>query len=348
MLLGRDQAGCPAAHGRAEGDVEPGWPGCLQAIEQPQLATTRVDDPLPISAGLSCVPALVIGVPPQVTAVQRTRVNIAGSLVVTEEREPSADDHRAGELGRQVRQHAAERTHGSASRIRCIRNDRRGRANPQAPGGATAVALPAGRIVVESSEFAGEQPDHVSPAAIGGGTVASRAVAACAQRQFGHRAERQHPFCARSARQCGRQHTGRGVVGERLIRPADSQHLPRRSPAADLSPRRAPVSEPGTGPVGETGHIYLRAAVLGTDPGHVRAVRRQPRRRRLCLVRREPPRPAARDRRQPDIVGGDENHEIVGDMRISQVSRRLHGAIVRFHAVGGPVTPLAPVQRTPG
>ena len=70
VVIGRDQAGGPAAHGRAEGDVEPGRPGGLQVIEQPQLAATRVDDPLPISAGLACVPALVIGVPSQVAAVQ--------------------------------------------------------------------------------------------------------------------------------------------------------------------------------------------------------------------------------------------------------------------------------------
>ena len=336
VVLGRDKAGGPAAHGRAEGDVEPDRPGCLQVIEQPQLAAARVDDPLPVGAGLACIPALVIGVPPQVAAVQRAGVDVAGALVVTDEREPPADDHRAGELGRQVREHAPERSRGSASRTRCIGNDRRGRANPQAPGGAAAVALPVGRIVVEASPVAGEQPDRASPAAIGGGAVASRAVPACAQRQVGYRAERQHPFCARAARQRGRQRAGPDVVCERLVRPADGQYLPGRGPAADPSPRRAPVGEPGAGPVGETGHVDLRAAVLGADPGHVRAVRGQPRRRRLCLVRGEPPGPAAGDRCQPDVVSSDETHEVVGDMRVSQVSRRLHRAIVRFHATRSP------------
>ena len=69
MLLGRDKARCPAAHRRAEGDVEPDRPGCLQVIEQPQLAAARVDDPAPVSAGLPRVPAVVIGVPPQVASV---------------------------------------------------------------------------------------------------------------------------------------------------------------------------------------------------------------------------------------------------------------------------------------
>ena len=331
VVLGRDKAGGPAAHGRAEGDVEPDRPGCLQVIEQPQLAATRVDDPLPVGAGLACVPALVIGVPSQVAAVQRAGVDVAGALVVTDEREPSADDHRAGELGRQVREHAPERARDPASRTRRIGNYRRCRANPQASGGATAVSLPKGRIVVQASPGAGEQPDRVSPAALGG-TVASRAVAACAQRQVRYRAERQHPFCARAARQRGRQRAGPDVMKERLVRRADGQYLPGRSPAADPSPRRAPVGEPGAGPAGETGHVNLRAAVLGADPGHLRAVRRQPRRRRPCLVRGEPPGPAAGERRQPDVVGSDENHEAVGNMRVSQISRRRHPAIVRFHA----------------
>ena len=249
--------------------------------------------------------------------------------MVTDEREPSADDHRAGELGRQVREHAPERTRGPASRTRRVGNYRRGRANPQAPGGATAVALPVGRIVVEASKFAGEQSDRVSPAAVGGGTVASRAIAACAQRQVGYRAERQRPFCTRAARQRGRQHAGLDVVKERLVRRTDGQYLPGRSPAADPGPRRAPVGEPGAGPVGEAGHVDLRAAVLGADPGHMRAVRRQPRRRRLCLLRGEAPGPAAGERRQPDVVSSDEHHQVVGDMRESEVSRRRHRAIVR-------------------
>ena len=150
VVLGRDKAGCPAARGRAEGDVEPDRPGCLQVIEQPQLAATRVDDPLPVGAGLARVPALVIGVPSQVAAVQRAGVDVAGALVVTDERKPSADDHRAGELGRQVREHAPERARDSACRTRRIGNYRRCRANPQASGRATAVTLPMGRIGVEA------------------------------------------------------------------------------------------------------------------------------------------------------------------------------------------------------
>ena len=108
VVLGRDQAGGPAAHGRAEGDVKPDRGGRLQVIEQPQLAAPRIDDPLPVSAGLARVPALVIGVPPQVAAVQRAGVDVSCALVVGDEREPSGDDHRAGELGRQVSEEAPE------------------------------------------------------------------------------------------------------------------------------------------------------------------------------------------------------------------------------------------------
>ena len=134
--------------------------------------------------------------------------------------------------------------------------------------------------------------------------------------------------------QRGRQRAGPRVVKERLVRRADGQYLPGRSPAADPSPGRAPVGKPGAGPVGETGRVDLRTAVPGAGPGHLRPVRRQPRRRRLRLVRGEPPGPAAGDRRQPDVVGSDENHQTVSDMRESQVSRRRHRAIVRFHPAG--------------
>ena len=130
VVLGRDQTGGPAAQGRAEGDVEPVRSGRLQAIEQPQLAAPRVDDPLPVGAGLACVPALVIGVPPQVAAVHRAGVHVAGALVVTDEREPPADDHRARELGRQLREHAPERLRDPARRTLRIGNYRRRRANP--------------------------------------------------------------------------------------------------------------------------------------------------------------------------------------------------------------------------
>ena len=337
MVLGGDQAQGPAAHGGAEGDVEPDRPNCLQAFEQPQLAAARVADPLPVGAGLAYVPALVIGVAPQVTAVQRAGVDVASALVVTDKRESSADDHGAGELARQVRQHAPERIRDLASRILRIGDYRRRRANPQASGGATAVALPGGRIGVETSPGTGKQADRASPAAARSGRLASSAVPARTQRQVGYQAERQHAFCTRAARQRGRQRAGPDVVPERLVRRADGQHLPGRSPAADPSPRRRPVGKPGTGSVGETGHVDLRAAVLGADPGHLRAVRRQPRRRRVCLVRGEPPGPPAGERCQPDVVGSNENHDVVRYMRETQVSRRCHRAIVRCHPADGTV-----------
>src|SRR5262249_48542412 len=91
---------------------------------------TRVDDPLPVSAGLACIPALVIRVPPQVAAVQRAGVDVAGALVVADEREPSADDHGAAEPGRQVRAHAPERNWGMAICAGRSGDYRRGRANP--------------------------------------------------------------------------------------------------------------------------------------------------------------------------------------------------------------------------
>ena len=165
VVLARDQARRPAARGRAERDVEPDRLGRLQIIEQPQLATTRVDDPLPVGAGLPRVPALVVGVPPQVATVQRAGVDVAGALVVGKEREPPADDHRAGELGRQVREHAPERARDPVSRARCTGNNRRRGADPQASGRATAVALPVGRIGAGAAPGAGEQPHRVRPPA---------------------------------------------------------------------------------------------------------------------------------------------------------------------------------------
>jgi hypothetical protein len=69
VVLGRDQARCAATRGRAEGDVQPHRPGRVQIVEQPQLAAARVDDPMPVSAGLPRVPAVMIGVPPQVASV---------------------------------------------------------------------------------------------------------------------------------------------------------------------------------------------------------------------------------------------------------------------------------------
>ena len=102
VLRRGDQPGRPAGSRGAEHDLEPPRAVGVEVVEQPELAAAGVDDALPVCARLACVPALVIGVPAQAGPVERARVHVAGALVIRQERQPAAGDHRAGELARQV------------------------------------------------------------------------------------------------------------------------------------------------------------------------------------------------------------------------------------------------------
>ena len=104
-----------------------------QAVEPPDVAGHVVDDAGAVGRGVAGVEAVVVGVPAQVAAVEGGRVEVPGALVVGQEDEAVVDDHGGGELAVQLAEHPGEQRVVAAG-------------DPEAAGGAAAVALPVRRV----------------------------------------------------------------------------------------------------------------------------------------------------------------------------------------------------------
>jgi hypothetical protein len=310
MIVGRDQLRGPSRR-RAQAEFElPGPVRGVQPVEQPDVARAVIGDPLAVGAGVAGVAPVMVGVPPQVAAVHRTRVQVARALVVREERQAPADQHGAGELARQARVQPGEPR-------RRLAFFRPGRAHPQPSRRPAPVPLPPCRVDIAR----GQQRD---PGALDG--------------RVGHRAERQQPAgsravaprCpARLARLGRRQCVSPGEVAEGLARGGDRDDLTLRCPAADLGGVVGPVAEPAAVPAVDPGQVGLGRAVPPAGPGDRRAIPGDPGTAHRRVVGRDPPGPAAAGRGEPDVVLGDEGDDVAVDVREAEVSGcRRHRLIV--------------------
>jgi hypothetical protein len=134
MVVRGDHPGGAGGGGRGQLDIQPvRLRGGVQAVEPPDVARHVVNDAGAVGRGVAGVEAVVVGVPAQVAAVQGGRVDVAGALVVGQEHQAVTDDHRSGELAAQVAEHAGEQRVLPAG-------------DPEAAGGAAAVALPVRRV----------------------------------------------------------------------------------------------------------------------------------------------------------------------------------------------------------
>ncbi len=107
VVLGGDQPGAARRGRGGELDVDrPGLAG--QVVQDPDVPRAVVHDALAVGARVAGVEAVVVGVPPQIGAVQRARVQVARALVVGEEHQPPGDDHRAADLAGQRPRHRGE------------------------------------------------------------------------------------------------------------------------------------------------------------------------------------------------------------------------------------------------
>ena len=295
VILGRGQPRRPRRR-RAEAELEPSGPvRCVEPVQQPDVARAVIHDPLAVGTGIARVPAVVVGMPPQVAAVQRAGVQVACALVVRQERQPAAGQHGAGELARQAGEYSGEPRRRLAG-FRAVR------ARPQPSRRSAPVSLPERRIAVSRRQ----QRD---PGRLDG--------------QVRHLAERQPLATGRRAVTPwlrGGQRVGPGEVAEGLARGGNRDDLAVRRPAADPGGLVGPVAEPAAVPAVDPGQVDLGRAVPAAGPGDQRAVPGDPGVARRRVVGRDPPGPAAGGRGEPYIVFGDEGDDVAVDVREAEVA----------------------------
>ena len=284
VVFCRDQPRRPA-HGRGtEADVQLARFGRVRAVQDPDIAGHMVHDPVPVGGRVPGVQAIMIGVPAHAAAVHPAGIDVAGALVIGQEEQPPADQHRPAELAVDVREQPGEQ------RV-LVGGD------PQPAAGAAAVALPIRDLVVHP---AGEQR-----------------AARLLQGQVDYRAERQPP--RRRALERDRVRPGQVRLG--LTGGGDREDLARPGPAGHAGPGVAPVGEPARVVALRVGRVDLRVAVPPAGPGDPAAVAREARVAHLGVIGRQPPGPAAVGGREPDVFLGGEDEQITVNVRVAQVSR---------------------------
>ena len=282
-----------AGRGRgAEGDLHRVRPGGLGTVQHPDVARDVVDDAVPVGAGVPGVLAVVVGVPGQVGAVQGAGVDVPGALVVGQEEQPAADQHRAAELGVQVGQDPGEQGVVAGG-------------DPELARGAAPVTLPVGRLAVLP---AGQQR---GPGGFEG--------------QVADRAERQPP----GRRAVQRDRVGPGVLVLRLPGGADGQHLPGLGPAGHPGPVVTPVGKAGLAGALGIGGEDLGLAVPPAGPGDRSPVPGETRVADLGGVGGQPPGAAPLGGCEPYVVFCDEDEKLTVNMRIPKITSGSHAVYLR-------------------
>ena len=295
-LARRDAVGLAGGAGAAEPDVEePGF--AVEVVEQPELPGRLVDHPGAVGGGVPGVErgravGPVVGVAAQVRSPAVEGVEVAPALVVGEERDAVADQHRRVEVAVEVGGEAHERALGVP---------------PQLARGAAAVAL---------------LPRHL--AGHGGREQHGRAFGAL--REIGQRAQRQP--AGRAARR--RDDVRPRVAPRRLPRRAHRQHLALGRPADQLGGVVAPPGEPPRGAALDLRDEHLRRPLPRRRPRHEGAVGRDPGAGHRHPVGGEAVGAASVDRRRPQVVLGDEDERVAVEVGVAQVTRG-HGETVARH-----------------
>ncbi|GAA3108084.1 hypothetical protein GCM10017687_20300 [Streptomyces echinatus] len=280
--------------GAAEPDVQAARLGALQVVQEPEFTGRAVDDPGAVAGrvpGVEAVPER--GVPAQVGAVGEGGVQRAGALVVAEEGDPVTGPDRVLDVAVDLLVQPGE----LAGVLRAFG----GPVDPQLARRTAPVALPVG------------------------GLQAHRRG-----QQHGGRSERQ------VADRAVRQGLGRSAVQRDGVRPgvpeagpavrAEREHPPVRQPAVHPRAAVAPVRQAFGGAALDGGDVHFRGAVPGGGPGEVSAVGRYPGPVHRHVVGADPPGPAAVERREPDVVLGDEGHQVAVQMGVTEIGGAFRGS----------------------
>ena len=283
VLGGRHLVGPPAGPRTAEPDVQAAREGGGgEVVDHPQVARALVDHPGAVGGGVPGVEGVVVGVPAQVGAVVGAGVEVADALVVGEEGDPSADEHRAGEVAVDV-----------GEQVPAVQ--------PDAAGGAAPVALPGGGLV---RRRAGQQQGPALAVDVGDGDV------------------RDGPPGQPSAGVAVGGHAVRpGEVGEGLSVRGDREDVAVRRPSAHLGVGAAPVGEPSAGAAVHRGQVDLGDEAAPARVGDGPAVRGEARVAGLGAVHGDPPgAPGPVGRGDPEVVLGDEAQPVPADVREAEIA----------------------------
>lgn len=224
----------------------------------------------------------MVGVPAQVGAFVRARVEVPDALVVGEERDPPVDEHRAGEMAAEL-------------------GDQLPAVQPDTAHGPAPVALPGGRFVRWG---AGEQQGLPLALDVGDADVRDRAPGL---------------FAAGVA--VGGDGVGPGEVGEGLAVRGDGEDVAFGGPAAHLGVGAAPVGEPVARSAVHRRQVDLRDEAPPARVRDPPAVGGETGVADLGAVDGEPPgAPAAVERGQPQVVLGDEAQPVAAQMRETQIA----------------------------
>ena len=131
MVLGLDEAACRLRAMGEHLDFQRHRP-LGRRIEQPDVRATQVDDARAIALRVSGVKRVVVGVSAPITAVRPARVEVGHAFEVRKEEHAVAHPHRAGDVAGQL--------------VHTPKLPTAFGIDPQVPGRAALVALPARRI----------------------------------------------------------------------------------------------------------------------------------------------------------------------------------------------------------
>ena len=254
-------------------------------VQQPQLRGALVDDAPAVALRMARVAVGMVGVAAQAAAVGQARIEVAHTFGIGQEVHTLADPHRATEVALQFT-HAPELAAAAG-------------VDPQVPGRAAAVALPARRV-------GGVAADDPRPA------EAPRQVVDLAQPQ-------------RLRHAAGRvEAEGLVVAEEGLSVGADEQDVALRRPAAHQRVRAQP-GQPPAGPALGRHQLHLGVLLVAADVGQPAAVGRQAGRGRLRQPGGQAPRDAAVRAGQPQVVVADEDDAVALQRGLAQVGWVAHG-----------------------
>ncbi len=292
----------PSRARAAEADVELARGGVLvEGVHQPEVAGALVDHAGAVAGGVAGVELLVVGVAAQAGAVGQAGVEVADALVVGEEGDAAADEHRRVQVPLDVLQQAHA-------------------VQPEPAGGAAAVALP-GRGLVRW--LAGEQQAAVLAVDVGHLDVGDRA-----------------PGQAAAGAAVGGQLVGPGVVRERLPVGGDGEDVAVGVPAADAGVGGAPVAEPARRAAVHGGQVDLGVEAAPGGEGDVPSVGGETGVADPGAVDGDPPGPArgvavGDQGGDPEVVLGGEAQQFVVEVREAEV-RDVVTHPTMLSASGGP------------
>ena len=264
MISSRDQPRRTSRGRGTERDLEPTRPGRAGAIQHPDVPRHVIHDPVPIGRRVPGVHPVMIGMPPQAGAVQRTRVDVARALMIGQEKQPPADQHRAGQLTTDPGQDPGEQGIPGGS-------------HPQLAGPAAPVPLPV-------RGFGGHAPGQQGGGHGFQGQVVDRPVREQPRRGVPGTGDREGP----------------AVLHGLLAGRADDEHLAVGRPPGDPGLRVTPEREPGRVAARGIRGVDLGVAVPPAGPRYLSPVAGEARVADLGAVGGQPPRAAPVSRGEPE------------------------------------------------